>query len=132
MNQLNRLFLVATIFSGIANADWIEIGRHADHSYIAYLDPTSKKATPHGFQVWKMRDYAIPQKEEGVTYQYVSDKTLSEYDCEHRRVRELSLEDYEGHKGSGSLLNRAVGQESWQHVTPGSIGEASYDFVCKG
>lgn len=53
-----------------------------------------------------MRDYAVPQSEEGFGYQSVSDKTLSEDDYDHHRVWALSLEDYDGHKASESLLNR--------------------------
>ena len=132
MRQLAHFFMFLSTFLGTATAEWIEIGRHADHSYIAYLDPTSKKATSHGYQIWKMRDYAAPQKDDGTEYQYVSDKTPSEYDCENHRGREISLEDYQGHKGSGSLLNSAKGQDRWQQVTSGSVGEASFNFVCKG
>jgi hypothetical protein len=120
------------LMSTSIHADWIEVARHADQSYVAYLDPASKKATPNGYTVWKMRDYLAPQRDEGIPYQYLSDKALSEYDCAHHKVRELTLQDYAGHRAAGSPLNASQSEGSWQRIIPGSIGEATFLFVCQG
>jgi hypothetical protein len=132
--KINHGFIMPflAIMSQTATSDWIEVARHADQSYVSYLDPASKTATADGYRIWKMRDYLEPQKESEVPYQYLSDKTLSEYDCTRHRVRELSLEDFADHRATGSRLNAMAIERPWQTIAPGSIGEASYEYVCNG
>jgi hypothetical protein len=131
VSVLFSLFLILS-YTATATADWIEISRHASNVYIAYMDPATKQATEHGYAVWKMREYVNPQQDEGTEHTYLSDKAFTEYDCSGHRMRELMLHDYSGHHATGTLLHSTESPLRWEKIQPGSVGEASYNFVCAG
>lgn len=119
---LPALTLVASAVSVPAfAADWVYVtsgGNKTDH----YVDRTSIRQVGGYKQAWERIDVLDPNDD------WEKVVALTEYDCPGRRTRSLQSTAFY-RNGSNHL---APGGRKWRFVSPESVNEAIFDFVCFG
>jgi hypothetical protein len=112
------LKIVCATAKTAAQAEWTKVSE--TDSYIRYLDISTIKQTPNGYQVWVMLDIKNSSLK-------IKSKKLEEYDCKEERVR--------FHQGtySSTIVNKTVAvndPSEWQYIMPGDDIEISLHILC--
>jgi hypothetical protein len=117
MHRAILMILLAVGF-GSANAGWIAAGKSANATL--YVDPDSSRGTGNIVKMWNMWDYKSLQGTSSGKH-YASTKTQSEYDCNERKYRFLTLVLYSGNMGGGETVHvTKTNFDSWRPVPSGS------------
>lgn len=132
MRWMLCLMLMMGLSTGSVRAEWkrfkiIEDGAgEAKATYYVKADAPEK--TEVGFKVWYVVSYAKKRSgPEGTTYQSV--KVHEEFDCGHKRNRQIYWIAYREPMAGGGMVASEPPQ-AWAAVQPGSVSEQRMVFVC--
>ena len=118
---LLALALVASAGAVPAHAaDWVIVG--GSDVGTKYVDRTSIRQVGSYKQAWARNDYRDQSD------QYERMQVLDHYDCAGRRTRTLQISVY----FRNGQTDSAQGGRVWDYVTPGSIDEFAFEYVCFG
>lgn len=117
------LALVLAAVSGVAMAEWVEVGE--SDSLSLYIDPATIRKDGNLRRVWVIHDLKQRDKD-GV----MSLRGLLEYDCKEARSRDLSSSTHSGPMAGGKMLDSYSSRGNWNYIPPGTTGEAVLKFVC--
>ena len=130
------LFLIATIFSGSAVAEWTQIG-----DYDANISGAGKGRGVKTFVradgigkngdrvvMWTLRDYAAPLKVEGK--KQLSSISLEEYDCKNIQYKTLVFYWYPQYKARGRAVYSDINHGDIQPIIPNSLVHDAWKIAC--
>ena len=101
-----------------------------DNGTVYSYDSVSVKREGDTVTYWELVDYSAPLKSGSLTV--VSSKTKVIQDCKNNRFKVAELIDYDGHKGTGNIVNIELArQTNWYQGTPESVNEVLKNKVCK-
>lgn len=120
-------------------AEWVTVEESKDSTF--YADFASMRKNGDRVKMWYLTDYKTLQTStEGVypyiyNTQYMSSKTLGEYDCKEDQSRSIALSTYAENMGKGKEVHnsaRNINYEpgKWKPIFPNSIGEALWEAAC--
>ncbi len=122
------LFLIAAMFTGNAQAEWLALGRN--ENFRAYLDQTSLQRNGDLVQVLQLMDFVTAQWADERTV-IGSIKTMVEYDCVQLRSRTIALEAYSEQMGEGrKVATEQLSNPDWGGLKSGSMSEKIRQLVC--
>ena len=122
------LFLIAAMFTGNAQAEWLALGRN--ENFRAYLDQTSLQRNGDLVQVLQLMDFVTAQWADERTV-IGSIKTVVEYDCVQLRSRTIALEAYSEQMGEGrKVATEQLSNPDWGGLKSGSMSEKIRQLVC--
>lgn len=130
MKRTFLTILLACVSSGVL-AEWVEVARTSSESrpYTVYIETSTIRKAGVIVKVWTMFDFA----QAGQTFDnqsYLSMKDHEEFDCNRERMRVLVNNYFKGNLGKGDFIGSTSRPSPWQPVSPSSIGEAFWKFVC--
>jgi len=118
------LLLSNSAFSQI----WVPVIESENNAVYSY-DPISVKREGDIVTYWELSDYSTPLKSGQL--QVVSSKSKMIQDCKNNRYKVGDLIDYDGHNGTGNIVNVAmVTETNWYQGGSGSVNEVMKDMVC--
>lgn len=131
---MNKLKLITfAILCGFAPAKWVKADTGIKKIHERYIDfDNIKQSGPMAImrQVWEIINFLEPG-EDGV----LSIKTLSEYDCQNRKVRVLKEQMFAEPSVKGKELIPAYSNQiasQWSVIMPNSANETIINIVCPG
>ena len=103
-------------------ADWILLGSSRGSKF--YIDRQSIRTMPNGHKrVWSRYEYNSPNNLE-----FTSSKNYTEFDCIQDRRLELSSTFYKDE----DVKITVDSIEKWDFITPETVGESEFNYVCHG
>jgi hypothetical protein len=126
MNMKIVLGVMLALAGTTARAAWEDWG--GTRNFDQYIDRATIRSSGELVKMWTMLDFKAIQTTAGDSY--LSEKTLSEYDCKEDRKRSLAFYWYGGQMGAGGVVysNENVGK--WRPVVPGSVAESTWKVAC--
>lgn len=114
------VLLACLLHAPVASAEWLLVSQ--DGFSKIYLDPASRKKTPHGAVVARALTDYDPQSPEAAPFK-LSEKGLSEVedvmiDCEKPAYRSGGGSWFAGHMASGARRSEYPAGSSWSKVPP--------------
>jgi len=122
-------FIVFLMFSNAAMAEWVLL--HKAKEFNEYFDPATIRHDGNMVKMWTLVDFKKTQY--GRRGVYLSQKTQWEYDCQEETTRILTLVDYSGNFGFGTVTDNFTPNKSeYPHspILPGSLGESAWKKAC--
>ena len=113
-----------TLAATSANAEWVKAGGRGPDAY--YIDPASIQKEGNIRRALTLTDLKARGK-----HGELSRRSLDEYDCNALRRRVVSLTEYSGQMGDGTVLVSDQVGGKWYHVQPGTAGEIKLKAVCR-
>ena len=122
-----RTILIATLLlltatPALADADWVQVAKNEDGTRTEYIDRSSISITGPIRRFWIRTDYV------NEPHGYKQMRSLGEDNCASGQWRQLQNTVY---KVDGTNTGPMVTDQSWSYVTPGTMGAAEHDYVCK-
>lgn len=118
------------LFGAVAAAEkieWQPVTRTQE--FILYASTDSKIRGAARVLIWEMKNYYAPQTA-STGKQYLSVKIQSEYDCEAKKTRFLSLIFYSGHLGNGKVVSVFDNPLQWSSIAPGTVSDQLRSYAC--
>ena len=129
--SIKKLLMVSLLFISVNTFGqlWEPVVENDDGSVYSY-DPTTVKREGDIVTYWELSDYSKPLKS---GYSMVtSSKSKIIQDCKNNRYKVGDLIDYDGHKGTGNIVNVAmVTETNWYKGGEGLVNEVMKNLVCK-
>jgi hypothetical protein len=128
---VKRIFILLSIFLSLRAYGqlWEPVVESDDGSVYSY-DPTTVKREGDIVTYWELSDYSKPLKSGRLSV--ISSKSKITQDCKNNRYKVGDLIDYDGHKGTGNIVNVAMATETnWYIGQEGSVNEVMKNFLCK-
>lgn len=128
---MKRIFILLSIFLSLRAYGqlWEPVVESDDGSVYSY-DPTTVKREGDIVTYWELSDYSKPLKSGRLSV--ISSKSKITQDCKNNRYKVGDLIDYDGHKGTGNIVNVAMATETnWYIGQEGSVNEVMKNFLCK-
>ena len=127
---MKKLFLLSFFILNTSQAQIWEPVIESDENAVYSYDPTSLKRVGDIATYWELSDYSKPLKAGGLVV--VSSKSKIIQDCKNNRYKVADLIDYDGHGGTGKIVNVAmVTETNWYRGVSGSVNEVMKSKVCK-
>ena len=125
---MNKLFLalLLTIVSNNVLAEWIKVGNSADLD--VYIDNRSNKESGDTKQMWVLYDFNVIQGTGD--NQYLSFKSLNQYNCQAKTTKMLVSTTYDGHATTGRVVDRFNGNAKHIPIPEQSIAESLFHLAC--
>lgn len=124
---MKKMLCLAVFALGLATpavaADWVWVGIGNDSNTATFGDADSRTDNSAWFEI----RFAKPQKHDNGKF-FNKAKTLEEMDCSGKRYRFLKITWYS--KSGNSIASYTPSYAEWDYVTPGTVGENIYKFVC--
>jgi hypothetical protein len=134
---MNFLFSLAASFSVCITAhatDWKGIAELSDQSGRTYLDVSSVVQEGLYRKAWIMWDYVqLQHLNDSATAIYMSNKTLTYFDCNKRKVEYVQTSYFKVPHGDGSPVaspSRQFDPADLANVVSGSMDDIHLKFVC--
>lgn len=108
-------------------ADWKSVGESSD-AYI-YIDPLSVQREAGRARITWLLDFKYPQSEAG--RRFLSQKTVSEFECRQQQERVLSFEWHDGAKGGGNVVHAVSQAEPWARFERASLDALIAREACR-
>ena len=127
---MKKLLLLLLIVSNSSYGQlWEPVVESDDGSVYSY-DPTTVKREGDIVTYWELSDFSKPLKSGHLMV--TSSKSKIIQDCKNNRYKVGDLMDYDGHKGTGNIINVAmVTETNWYKGGEGSVNEVMKNLVCK-
>ena len=114
------LALVLFGLSGAEGADWVVVAE-TDNS-VTWVDKQSIRRSPGGMvRAW----VRLEQKDPSTSVKEMD--AYNDFDCTRAKWRGLGLTIYYRNGTSAS----APQEQSWTHITPGTVEKAVFDYLCR-
>lgn len=124
---MKKMLCLAVFALGLATPavaeDWVRLSDDSNNTDPVFGDADSRTDN----RAWFQYRYAKPQKHDNGKF-YNTVKALEEMDCRGKRHRILTATVYS--KSGKSIDSATPSYAEWRYVTPGTVGEANYEFVC--
>lgn len=125
---MKKMLCLAVFALGLATpavaADWVLLGIDSNKAAFIIIGDADNRTDD---RAWFEFRFAEPQKSGNGKF-YNTMRMLEEVDCRGKRQRRLTLMTY---SKSGNLISSDTpSYAEWDYVTPGTVGEAQYEFVC--
>ena len=104
------------------------IGRNEELGVTVNVDPDTIRRKGNQVKLWALLDFKSLQTVAG--YSYLSSMQQREFDCAEERHRTLALTEFSGNMGSGKPIDSFSVATKWEPVSPGSINQGLWKFVC--
>lgn len=119
---MKRLVLAMSLLlsNGLAYGDWVQVDRIVMANSIVYVDSSTIHLEGNLVKMWALFDYQTEQHMEGlpVGSLVLSSKNHYEYDCAEKRQRLIEKMWLSDHMGSGKIVHRTAGDQSWYPALP--------------
>jgi hypothetical protein len=113
-------------FSSIVFAGWDEVASDDDAKTYADASTIIKKGSKA--KMWSMKDYAEEQSQGDISFS--SAKSINEYDCKKRQIRQLYVSEHDDSMGEGDVVLINYEPAKWQSVETDSAEEALLKLAC--
>ncbi len=125
-SKLKLIFIILSIFSNTAYAEWIKVASTQDDDAVFYVSSESIIKNGKYRTAWEVVNHS-----HGTREGYISLKAQQEYDCSSMRVRILyaSLHSEEFGQGKTILIvpNTPL---KWQTMPSNSVATYTRDYIC--
>jgi len=129
---INHALKILTLFFLMSNSTFGQVWEpviESENNTVYSYDPTSVKRDGDVVTYWELSDYSTPLKSGKLVV--VSSKSKVIQDCKNNRYKVGDHIDYDGHKGTGNIVNVAmVTETNWYSGQMGSVNEIMRDKVC--
>ena len=116
------------VLSSNAAAAWIQVS--GNDVVIIYADRATIRKSGNSVKMWVMDDFK-DSRVSSTGKQYLSSKSLNEYDCKNEQRRTLFFTWHSGQMGNGNIVYSDDGVASnWRPVAPGSAGATLWGIAC--
>ncbi len=127
------VFIGGCVQPMFANSDgWVKLGVYEARSATVYAHPASILTNGNIVQMWSIFDFSNPNVLGSTGIQYLSAKSLYEYDCAERKTKLLDATMHSGNMGDGvvvrSFSSEEKALEEWKSVPPGSVSERLWTY----
>ncbi len=121
------ILILLTVASGSAMAEWVPVG--GNDRFTLYSDPTTISKSGNMVKMLRLTDFKTVQGNIGE--HYMSTKRQDEYDCVRERRRIIFVAAHSKKMGEGYVVIRVINNlDDWKPISPGSQGEAMWEFAC--
>jgi hypothetical protein len=121
------ILILLTVASGSAMAEWVPVG--GNDRFTLYSDPTTISKSGNMVKMLRLTDFKTVQGNTGE--HYMSTKRQDEYDCVRERRRIIFVAAHSKKMGEGYVVIRVINKlDDWKPISPGSQGEAMWEFAC--
>jgi hypothetical protein len=121
------ILILVTVASGSAMAEWVPVG--GNDRFTLYSDPTTISKSGNMVKMLRLTDFKTVQGNTGE--HYMSTKRQDEYDCVRERRRIIFVAAHSKKMGEGYVVIRVINKlDDWKPISPGSQGEAVWEFAC--
>jgi Surface-adhesin protein E len=129
--RMKRLLLIILLAlrSGLAYAEWVEVGSKVGEGPTTYADPDTILNKGDLVKMWELYDSKTVQTQLGDSF--LSFKIQSEYDCTEERRRMLVVTSFSGNMASGKMVSNYSEELKWNSVVPGTVGQSLWKFACQ-
>ena len=124
------LFLVLSVTSSSAIAEWTEVDTNKSIGLTVYANPATIVRSGNKVEMWVLYDYKMVQT--NARKPYISIRGQWRYDCKETKeqpVYEIKLSE---NMGKGEVIGKTIYDESvkWIPVAPDSVGMAFWKLAC--
>ena len=121
------ILILLTVASGSVMAEWVPVG--GNDRFTLYSDPTTISKSGNMVKMLRLTDFKAVQGNIGE--HYMSTKRQDEYDCVRERRRIIFVAAHSKKMGEGYVVIRVINKlDDWKPISPGSQGEAMWEFAC--
>ena len=121
------ILILLTVASGSAMGEWVPVG--GNDRFTLYSDPTTISKSGSMVKMLRLTDFKAVQGNIGE--HYMSTKRQDEYDCVRERRRIIFVAAHSKKMGEGYVVIRVINKlDDWKPISPGSQGEAMWEFAC--
>jgi len=121
------LMLLLAVVSSSAMAEWIEVAKDKEETFIAYADPATIRKTNNIVRMWVLIDYKAIQV--NASEPYMSKLGVRKYDCKAKQNMAPIKTLHSMNMGVGIYIG-IIGSKSWLPVPPGTITELFWKLAC--
>jgi len=123
------LALLQLLSSGVAYAEWVNVGANDEAGKTVYVDPATIRRDSNLVKMWQFYDYKTVQTVGG--NRFLTAKEQWEFDCAEGRGRVVARKEFSGHMGSGTMVSTNSEVGKWVPIIPGSMGQTVWEIACK-
>ena len=130
-----RMVLVLLVLTGtvrLGQAEWTEVSQATSSESTVYVDPATQHIDEKRglVKIWVLYDFPELQK---MTKRrsYSSVRAREQFDCKEERMRTLAWSYFKGNMAQQEVvLSESNELGEWQPITPSSIDESLWEWVC--
>ena len=119
------LTLLLALAAAPAWAEWVKLDETAETTFYIRIDFATFRRDGNVRRVWSITDRKQRDK-----YGAMSTQVLSEYDCEEKRYRFLSISALSDSMAKGSTISSNADPGKWDYIPPGTMSESIFKMVC--
>jgi len=126
------LFVVLMTVCSVSWAEWEILSRSRDGERTFYCDKSTIRKNGEISRMWDLKDLSSMNTNAGGD-RYMSVKSLQAYNCRAETRAIISLVQYSGSMGQGSVVRSITVQErelEWRPIVPASIAESQWKIAC--
>jgi hypothetical protein len=98
---------------------------------VIWVHPTSRQRQGNSVQIWEMQNSKIGHAVCLPGWPCsMSSRTLLEFNCRERTVRQLSTSTHTSVNASGRTIDREDAARGWRHIPPGTIVQDMMRIAC--
>ncbi len=126
MRYSHLALLLLALASADAMAEWNKFGTLSEAS--VYIDRASIQRHAGVARMWDLFDFRSAQEVDGKNY--LSLKSLAEYDCAEQRTRPLRIIAFTRNMGNGSVASSMESAGPWENIVPSTMEESLWRQAC--
>jgi hypothetical protein len=120
------LSILLTVTSSSAIAEWTYITSNNIADF--YYDKTTILKKNNMVKMWDMSDYKSAQKSPDGAY--LSERSLTEYDCTEVRHTSLNLAAFSGNMLEGKIIYTYQYDRKWRDIPPDTVAKNLWEIAC--
>jgi hypothetical protein len=121
------LFMLLAVASNSAMAEWVGLGSR--DNYTVYADPATIQKTDNGITMQWLIDFKTSAT--GDAEPHMSMKTLSELDCNEKRLRTLYSSWHSEQMAEGKVVSSNSDIDIWVPSGTSPANRMLWDFACR-
>jgi hypothetical protein len=120
------------IISNGANAEWTQVGGSSDGDITTYVDLSTIKKSGNTVKIWRMLDSKTIERIDSSDPGHLSTQSRIEYDCQEETSTILSLIEFSGNMGKGSIIYSFTNKNpnDKQQIRPQSLNRTILEIAC--
>lgn len=119
----NLFFISILLISSLAQA-WTLVSTGVDgDQFFSDINTIQRKANI--VRVWEKTEYSTNGETESRSV-----RIYREYDCEEKKLRNLSLEAFSGTNLTGKNIAQSSKPSDWSFIPPNTVASARLNFAC--
>jgi len=122
---MKKILFTLLILSAPVYADWMKVVSTINEDTDIYIELNSIRKNGNSVLFWHLQDYK--QKNE---LGDLSMKLKQEINCKVETIKTIALVSYSGNMGSGNVTSSGNGSGKIKHITPDTLAQHIYKFVC--